>query len=480
MPAAVAGELEGSFAFYFLHDPRPAQSTRHLLTSHPMSSRTRFSQLFGISLIAACASCAGGSGSGGALPAPTPDAPLVPPESFLQIYPVDDAQGAALETYFRWEDALGENDYLLQLATDPTFSSKLLYDSGPLPAGTTQALLPPGILTANQFVYWRVLARNANGETAAANGPFSMQTGDPAVALAMKLNYNGSKSQADPDYLDTLGNFYYPLGKGPVTLGYAPEKLVIVLSLRGGNENEFNLASPLAPSPFLKLSILPHGWFGVEPNYPVFDTALGENYEKATAGIGLLVQFLRANSGWMNLDPDRLFSMGRSFGGIHSYSLAFRGDLADLESPDPVKHFSSRPNYILPKNSVTSLECMDPSLIPEMSEEFLSASDPSTPIPQAMAENSAYYWLLHPELYGRETTPPMCLTYNFEESGICGEILNPHHGIFGVLMAHTLNEYSASSEPGLKEASGFVDSTQLSEEQIYEQMAMWIETKLAQ
>ncbi|MGB0259014.1 MAG: alpha/beta hydrolase, partial [Coraliomargarita sp.] len=67
------------------------------------------------------------------------------------------------------------------------------------------------------------------------------------------------------------------------------------------------------------------------------------------------VQFLRANAGQWNIDPERVIVFGSSAGGGISLFLGANDDVADPESEDPVLressrvfavgHFSSQPTY---------------------------------------------------------------------------------------------------------------------------------------
>jgi hypothetical protein len=232
----------------------------------------------------------------------------------------------------------------------------------------------------------------------------------------------------------TLVGFYYPSGMGPTSLGYSNPPSAALILLRGGNGN---LPEPNAYGWFAQY-VLPEGFMGVDPNYPA--VLPGEDYTYATDDLAYLIQYLRYYHEWLNIDPDRIVLLGRSFGGIQALALGLKEDYQDLASADPIEHESSRPDYVIDFSGMTNLSCMaDESAYGEFfTLWFPVGSAPGATYEQQLAD-SAVWWLLHPELYGRPMNPPICLGYSGDPPAACGFIWEPHDSYFGIEMRDSID-----------------------------------------
>ncbi|HUS81448.1 MAG TPA: alpha/beta hydrolase [Armatimonadota bacterium] len=79
-------------------------------------------------------------------------------------------------------------------------------------------------------------------------------------------------------------------------------------------------------------------------------------YPAPMADAGRAIQFLRYHAEEYSLDPDRVAAFGGSAGATTSMWLAFRDDMADPESEDPVLRQSTRLTCIAPNSGPISLE----------------------------------------------------------------------------------------------------------------------------
>jgi acetyl esterase/lipase len=225
---------------------------------------------------------------------------------------------------------------------------------------------------------------------------------------------------------ETLLGIYYPSGSGPSALGYANPARPVLIQLRGGNAN----AQTPIQFPWFQDHVLPHGFAGVDPNFaPV---SPGEDYKVSLADVAYLVQYLRHCHEWLNIDPQRIFVFGRSFGGIMSLAVGLRDDAQDLASADPVRHQSSRPNCVIPFSALADLNCLGPN--PQYGE-YLSLWFPAASAAGAAAAqkdaDSPKWWLTHLEAFGRAWTPRICLGHAPPSGLPCGLYDDPHEGGFG-------------------------------------------------
>lgn len=258
---------------------------------------------------------------------------------------------------------------------------------------------------------------------------------------------------------ETQTAIYYPDGRGPLDLGYAPDLRPVLVALRGADKN-----APLFDQlPWFQTNVLPRDWIGVDPNYPQVckaDVDLGHgeplppecassglDYEESVSGAALLIQYLRANSAQLNVDPDQIYVFGRSFGGVVAYALALKEDWSDPASQDPVLQASSRPNGIVAFSSVAALDCsVQFTKFNELLKAFFPVSSQPGATLQEKLDDSAWYWLANPQLYGRTTTPPMLLGYNLAYTQGCGASEDPHDGIHGVVMKQKLDAFADATD----------------------------------
>lgn len=132
--------------------------------------RTMWARLFLVLLLAGgfgvLASCGGGGGGGGGGPAA--------PGAFGLTAPVNNDVGVGLAPTLVWGSSSGVSTYTVQVTTDSSFNTITTYETTTIPAGTTSALLSG--LSPSTTYYWRVLASNSVGTTAATGAPFSYTT----------------------------------------------------------------------------------------------------------------------------------------------------------------------------------------------------------------------------------------------------------------------------------------------------------------
>jgi hypothetical protein len=234
----------------------------------------------------------------------------------------------------------------------------------------------------------------------------------------------------------TLVGIYYPTGSGPGALGYSNPKRPVLVQLRGGNSNN---QSPTQLGWFQTYA-LPHGFVGVDPNYaPVLP---GQDFTVSLDDVAYLVQYLRHYHEWLNIDPDRIFVFGRSFGGVMSFAVGLRHDYQNLASSNPIQHQSSRPNFIIPFSAMADMNCLAPQVLwGELLQLFFPVSTaPGATSAQKDADSPAW-WLTHPEVFNRPWTPRICLGYAPPTGLPCGQYNDPHDGGFAALMLQKIDEF---------------------------------------
>lgn len=239
---------------------------------------------------------------------------------------------------------------------------------------------------------------------------------------------------------ETLVGLYYADGDGPTGLGYANPPRPVLIQLRGGNTNaQFPIQYPWFAS-----HVLPQGFVGVDPNFAPVE--FGEDYTVARDDVARLVQYLRYYRAWLNIDADRIFVFGRSFGGIMALAVGLQGDYADPTAVDPLRRESSRPNGILPFSAMADLNCLVPQ--PQYGE-FLQLWFPASTAPSATSAqkdlDSPIWWLAHPEVYGRTWTPRMCLGYAPPSGQACGQYVDPHDGGYGPLLRDAIDAFAIAT-----------------------------------
>jgi acetyl esterase/lipase len=257
----------------------------------------------------------------------------------------------------------------------------------------------------------------------------------------------GTAVAGDPLYDETTFDLFYPKGGYPHIYGITTPVMPLAIIVHGGNTNE-PLSGPQELSP-LASSLLAKGFVVVLPSYHVLDLQ-GEPYVNATKDVGRVVQFMRHYANIVNIRPDRVFCQGHSAGGFHSLYIGLNADFQDLASPDPVLHESSRPDFIAPWGAPADWTCYDfvNSQNPFMALLVFGVANPTQLTKQQKLDQSPTYWLAHPELYNRTTTPPMCLDYNLSMQSPCGAITDPHDGKFGVLLKQNIDRVCLQSAAG--------------------------------
>lgn len=282
------------------------------------------------------------------------------------------------------------------------------------------------------------LAARTSGAAQAPVPDLNVISANPAVLLD---NYEESWPSNCAGYTLTSGCFqtitgiYYPTGAGPEGLGYPNEKRPVLIQLRGANANN-QLPTQLG---WFQTYVLPHGFVGIDPNYaPVLP---GEDYTISLADVQYLVQYVRHYHEWLNVDPDRIFVFGRSFGAIMSLGVGLREDAQDLASSDPLRHESSRPNYLIPFSAMADMNCLSQQVLWDdlLKLWFPVSSAPGATVEQKNAD-SPVWWLTHPELYNRAWTPRICLGYAPPSGLPCGQYVDPHDGGYAAILMNGIDE----------------------------------------
>ena len=287
----------------------------------------------------------------------------------------------------------------------------------------------------------------AQGTVAGANVP---------APVVFQIQYE-DKQPSHPTYEETIANVIYPVGKGPVDQGYPAEPLPVLIMVRGGNSNKFgagelDIDSMAAQGPSM-------GAIGVSTNLPILGT--GDDYHLSAAGVKRLIQYLRHNAANLNVDPDRVILVGRSLGLVVGYAVALQEDLQDLAASDPVSHQSSRPTYYAPRFGPTALHCFSSgvgSWEASMSILFFPGQAfQDVGFPEKW-DDSPIHWLLTPERYGRDTTPPLCIASFDASSQPCGQVDDVHSGVFGRISLQAMEDYArATDDWEWYEKRGYVD-----------------------
>ena len=262
--------------------------------------------------------------------------------------------------------------------------------------------------------------------------------------LILEIHYDDLLDPSDPDYDEVLAFVRYPLGSGPVSMGYPAGKMPVFLTARGGNSNSLVSGQPVGSS--ITQSAVDAGFVDVFFNYPEVDS--GEDYRVAADGVGLLVQWLRHYADDLNLRTDQMTLQARSFGTIVSYSVALGADRADPLSADPVRRESSRMNYFVPRYGPSTLNCFSSILgawASSLNSLFFPGKTFGEASPEEIVEESANWWLLNPRRFDRAWTPPMFVVYRADHDDVCGEIDDVHSGLFGELMVESMDDFARAT-----------------------------------
>lgn len=128
------------------------------------------------------------------------------PPPFVLLLPTAGGTGVSLNPTYSWTKAPIASAYLLQVATDPAFTTVVVHR----PGLTTLSDAPPTALTAGTNYYWRVYASTLMGtiladgspalfKTLSAPGPFSLQSpanADPGQSTSPLLMWTSSTEAA--------------------------------------------------------------------------------------------------------------------------------------------------------------------------------------------------------------------------------------------------------------------------------------------
>jgi hypothetical protein len=258
----------------------------------------------------------------------------------------------------------------------------------------------------------------------------------------------GTTFVGDPLFDETKFDLFYPVGGCPKIGSCSSAPMPLAVLIHGGNTNSPSLNPPQLAS--LPLALLAQGFVVAIPSFHELDLVAGEEFVNATRDIARLIQFLRLYHFVVNIDPQRVFAQGHSGGGFHALYLGLNEDFQDLQSPDPVLHQSSRPDFVVPWGAPTDWNCFD---FPNAANNFFSKLIFGEPHPvnisaQEKQDKAPTWWLANPELYGRTTTPPMCLVYNLGMQSACGAITDVHDGTMGILMMDGIESLCLSSRAG--------------------------------
>lgn len=161
-----------------------------------------------------------------------------------------------------------------------------------------------------------------------------------------------------------------------------------------------------------------------------------------------VVQFVRSKAKEWNIDPNRIGLTGGSAGAVISMWIAYRDDMANPNSEDPVERFSTRVTCIVPLAGPTTLDPKvilqriggNPTIHPAMLPFFGVQSIPELEAPdkqKLIAEAS-------PVTYVTSDDPPTFMFYSFPLGGTplppdANINLSIHHPEFGVLLKEKLD-----------------------------------------
>lgn len=266
----------------------------------------------------------------------------------------------------------------------------------------------------------------------------------PAPQFSFQIQYDPAALPGSPEASETLANLIYPAGKGPASHGFPQEPLPVLVFFRGGNANKFGPGQ----IEFDNQAKVAHlgGMIGVSCNFAVVEN--GEDYKVAVASVARLIQYLRAHAVQLNIDPAQVFTVGRSFGTVVGYGLALREDYRVPGSSDPLLSQSSRPDYYAPRFGPSQLTCFADdvgSWAPILNTFFFPGKVFSESSDAERLAESATWWLINPELFDRQRTPPLCVVYAQGYTDACDTNVDVHSGLFGDLMLQAIETYTRLS-----------------------------------
>ncbi len=259
-----------------------------------------------------------------------------------------------------------------------------------------------------------------------------------ANQLMLQIQYDSTKAASHPDYEETLANLLYPPNKGPVTAGYPVEPLPVLIMVRGGNQNSVGVGDLVYDDQ--TTSAAPFGFLGVRTNMPVVEN--GEDYKVAADAIARLIQHIRWRADELNADPDRILLVGRSFGCVVSYAVAYKQDYGD-PAGGPELSQSSRPNYLVARFGPSHLPCFGQDIsswAPTMGLFFFPGKAFEDATYAERLSESPTWWLRNPELFDRDRTPITCVVFQQAYTDDCATNNDVHSGLFGDLTLAALRE----------------------------------------
>jgi hypothetical protein len=293
----------------------------------------------------------------------------------------------------------------------------------------------------------------------------------PQDVVLDDVQYAG-KPVGDPDYAQTVMDVMYPPGTGPRWLGHLEDRRTVVITVRGGNENK-PLPAPANVNAPDAIELRSRGYVVVDISFS--ELVLGqEPYEWAIDDIARCIQYLRAHSLALNIDPDRIVMSGRSAGAYHVLAVALTEDRQDPLANHGVLRQSSRPNAVFARSAVTRLDCF--SLSSQSLPSYFPGVHPVEVTPQEMDAASPTWWLLNPAAFQRTVTPYLGLAGELDVQSPCGSVISPHDGTFSVEMDQAIATFDqlGLGEPLLPQHV-LVDISDLDNPQIATAVADWVD-----
>ncbi|MCG3138867.1 MAG: hypothetical protein HJJLKODD_02736 [Phycisphaerae bacterium] len=268
---------------------------------------------------------------------------------------------------------------------------------------------------------------------------------------------------------------YYPDDHCAVSSGCAIDPRPVLAIYRGGNANPTAEQLLTSKQTVIVQELLSREFIVAMVNYPVLE--LGDDPTTATAAVGYSIQYLRAHSAELNIEPEAVMALGRSHGGLRSLENALRFDYQQPHAADPILHESSIPNALVVRSAVTHLPCIDAEQFDSELVKIL-IGDLTVMSETEKFRRSATSWLLYME---RPYTPPMLLAYSLDDSTTapCGEIIDPHDGTFGLVFWRYLKIYARQkNQSELLAKCGLLDFSAQSEAETAVLIADWLEARL--
>jgi len=182
-------------------------------------------------------------------------------------------------------------------------------------------------------------------------------------------------------------------------------------------------------------------------DYPLIT---GKNAERLPAMVysaARAVQFLRYKAREWNIDPDRIVASGVSAGGASSLWLAFRDDMADPDSDDPVLRQSSRIAGAFSDHGQTTLDVplIEKHIGPQGYALQMVWKSLGAPSAEAVKENWDGYKELALECsaltHVTKDDPPVYVRYTGTEPiPATSAMMGIHHRMFGKLLKEKCDE----------------------------------------